>query len=670
MAKAVVTISAEDKLTQGLNEARKSVMKFEQSVQKVSNGIAKAFRVATITAGLVAIGKAASNCVNEFSKVERVSSRLNAVWLNVGSATGMAAEELEAYADAIEQTTYFTAEAVKEAGLLLAATESLTQDGFKQALDACIDLAEAMGEDVTSAASTLAKALQDPEAGLSRLKSIGVSFTEDEKNLIKSLQNEGKEWEAQQKILDKVESKYKGIAKAVADTPTNTLTQIGNTLGDIKEDLGQGIINTLSPAFDFILESLKKIKTWVQNATGSTSVLAALNTGGDLSLFSNAQIQSALKEAQKRVYMPTSIAEDEMMAATGKSPWEDVVELLKKELERREKEDKNTPSPSGFAGSIVQSNNKLQDFLKSYGKSSESYQKASYLEVIKQAEALQKQMVFFSDETMTMLRKSIPEFGLTTAEAVENSYNYLGQIISSFRDKINEQPDEPQKNPFWENVLNSFYDNMGKAGDVVSDLTSNMEAMGPALGAIYTAFEYVIQGLGETIQPVLDLITDVVLKPLLEVGKAIGQLLLPVLNVLTPILKAIIKPVIAVVGTFQYVGQVLQHWVASIMNWLAGINLLGWMPFAGLAMYDPGAPGNYLDYIGNKLAEVDAMTAESGANGASTNNAVSSAGYRGATQVTINIYQEAPVVGDGGMREFARMIRDEFDNLNYYGVTA
>ena len=52
-----------------------------------------------------------------------------------------------------------------------------------------------------------------------------------------------------------------------------------------------------------------------------------------------------------------------------------------------------------------------------------------------------------------------------------------------------------------------------------------------------------------------------------------------------------------------------------------------------------------------------------------TETAISSASYRGATQVTINIYAEGPFVGDGGMREFARMIRDEFDALSYYGVT-
>ena len=53
----------------------------------------------------------------------------------------------------------------------------------------------------------------------------------------------------------------------------------------------------------------------------------------------------------------------------------------------------------------------------------------------------------------------------------------------------------------------------------------------------------------------------------------------------------------------------------------------------------------------------------------STQIALSSAFYWEATQVTINIYQEAPVVGNGGMRQFAQMVREAFTELDYYGVT-
>ncbi len=58
----------------------------------------------------------------------------------------------------------------------------------------------------------------------------------------------------------------------------------------------------------------------------------------------------------------------------------------------------------------------------------------------------------------------------------------------------------------------------------------------------------------------------------------------------------------------------------------------------------------------------------SDADAVSTATAVGSAGCQGATQVTINSYQQAPVVGSDGMRAFARMIRGEFERLDYYSV--
>ena len=142
-----------------------------------------------------------------------------------------------------------------------------------------------------------------------------------------------------------------------------------------------------------------------------------------------------------------------------------------------------------------------------------------------------------------------------------------------------------------------------------------------------------------------------------------------ILQALSPVLKVFAKVFVTVTGTIQYVIQTLQHWVATLMNWLAGLDLFGWQPFAGLRMNDPGSPGSYSAYIKGKWSDIDAAFDQTSTGTTSTATAVSSAGYQGATHVTINIYQEAPVVGDGGMRQFARMIRSEWENLEYYGVT-
>lgn len=266
-------------------------------------------------------------------------------------------------------------------------------------------------------------------------------------------------------------------------------------------------------------------------------------------------------------------------------------------------------------------------------------------------------------------------------------------------------------------ALDGLTSNLGQAGTLVKELATNMATMGPVIGAIVTALKYVFEGFAEVISGPLNDFVQYGLEPLREIGRVIGEVLLPlfdalmplveesarfliglfdsigivlkpiiqmigtlltpilsvltnVLKMLEPVIKVLAKVLVTVTGTIQYVVQTLQHWVAVIMNWLAGLNIFGWYPFEGLRMEDPGSPGKYGQYIQNKWGEIDAAFDKGVTAGTSTATSISSAGYQGATQIVINIYQQAPVVGDGGMRQFASMIRDEFSNLDYYGVTA
>ncbi len=277
-----------------------------------------------------------------------------------------------------------------------------------------------------------------------------------------------------------------------------------------------------------------------------------------------------------------------------------------------------------------------------------------------------------------------------------------------------------QGSAFGTSVLGNVTESLGTAGQLMSELATNMATMGPILGAIATALKYVFEGFAETLGPTLESFVEYGLEPLREIGRVIGDILLPIfdtlmplvqesmtsliglfdtigvvlkplisfissalspviavltvsLKVMEPVIKILGKALVTVTGTFEYIGQALRHWVATLLNWLASINLMGWKPFEGLHTSDPGAPGDFVKYINSKYSQVDAAyatTAAATTSGTSVSTAVSSAGYQGATHVTINIYQQAPVVGDNGMRAFASMIRDEFEALDYYGVGA
>lgn len=839
MAKAQVTVSAVNTLPQGLKGAKSALDEFQLYTKRLGNQIRQSLSIAgtiaTVVASVRILTKEIKACVDAYSEAEKVSMRLNAVWKNVGDITGKSARDLSEYAEAMEKQTYFTGEAIKESALLLAATEALTEEGFDRAIQASMDLAAAMGEDVTSAASMLAKALEDPEAALSRLKTIGVTFTDVEKEQIQALQDANNKYEAQALILDKIEGKYKGVAQAINDTPVGTLDNIKDVLADIRENLGGALLDSITPALATLYGWLVEIANWVAAATDLTKVSNALRRGEDLTDFSSPLLWRALQKYQNEIANPTN---NESAAHSG--TFQNWVNVLLSELDRREKAKLTNPivaNPVAVGGSADALTNVLGSFLQSYLPKdlASEYQgiidtASKYLDMVTQAvptslEDMRTLLGLSAEATGADIKKALEDGGYTNAlksiiatfegklaaladpltelvdsptltgldeilntygkqsasyqqKALKEAFNriaevyeyaseedrvYLSEILQSLEDQM--------KNPATDTAVTSILDNFrdklkdvfengveifghyfkffedpewretvgltdehaaaaasatlsyaiesfGEAGKLISELATNMSTMGPFLGAIVTALKYVIEGLAEVIGPVLEEFIQYGLEPLRELGRVIGQILLPILedimplvresasslmgvfdtlgrilgpivslisSVLTPVVQSlcvvlkVLEPVIKVIanaflvfgGIISWLAQGIRHIVAVVVNWLASLDIFGWRPFEGMGVEDPGGPGNIADYIANYMKEAwQPWTAGNNIGmDSATETAISSASYRGATQVTINIYAEGPFVGDGGMREFARMIRDEFDALNYYGVT-
>jgi len=734
MAKAKVIISAENKINQGLNSAKKNLSDFEKYLKGVESKLNKAFKISSVVTAVVAgfnsMKKAAIECIKEFSEADKVTQRLNAVWVNVGAATGKTSKQIDNLASSLEKQTYFSAESIKEASLLLAATEQLTEEGFDRALQASLDLAAALGEDVPAAAQTLSRAIQEPEAALSRLKTIGVSFTDQEKDQIKALTDANQIYDAQSIILDKVEQKYKDVAKAINNTPAGKLDNIRDVLSDIKKSLGGALLDSISPALDALYNKLLSISNWIAENTDSkaneikTKLGTAFRKGNldsvDLSEYTVSDLLKALDSARYNAQNPVSfLGMDFGVLET--AVFHAIQSSIGKELLGRGYANISDARGGNYnAGTVTwgqdvvetvettseEIENAFQAFLKSYGKESLDYQTNAYEAVKQTAEDYAKRINDVIEQSkqgggqaVADLRSQLlTELGYDANDPINlgDLQKILEQIAASYEDKIakllpevvekaeenlvkkygielpelrtsaDEHTNEKFDN-FMDGIASSLEKNMGRAGEVAGQLADNMDSMGPVMGAMMTALEYVLQGFGEAIGPMLDVITDLLLAPLIEIGKMLGSIIVPVLQILAPILKLIETPLLVLSGSIQWVAQGLQHLMASFLNWLADLNVFGFNPFSGLRTYDPGDPGNFGSYINgyiNSFGNYDASGT------ASTETALSSASYRGATSVTINIYAEGPIVGDGGMRQFAQMIRDEFDALDYYGVGA
>jgi hypothetical protein len=212
-----------------------------------------------------------------------------------GGAAHVTAAQVGDLATAISNKTGADDEAVQSgANMLLTFTAVRNEVGrgndvFNQATAAATDLAAGLNqgqvtaEGTQQAATLLGKALNDPIAGMTALRRVGISFTASQVDQIKALQKSGHTLEAQKVILAEVNKEFGGTARAAADP----LQRMSVILGNVGEDIG----NKLLPALDKGADLLAAIPApvylvgagFVTLGVGAIGLAKAVNAVRDIS---------------------------------------------------------------------------------------------------------------------------------------------------------------------------------------------------------------------------------------------------------------------------------------------------------------------------------------------------------------------------------------------------
>lgn len=220
---------------------------------------------------------------------------------------------------------------------------------------------------------------------------------------------------------------------------------------------------------------------------------------------------------------------------------------------------------------------------------------------------------------------------------------------------------------------------------------------------------HVIEGFVSILEPALTAVFSPLVDMFTWIGESIGRWLLPILDVLGNIISVIantltttLQPVLQIVGSlFQVIGAVLSplspiiglvskafiilaspiQWVADLFSWLAS-----WMTYFGKCIGEvinhifdiwnadfSGSPGGFksdaFTNLDSRLQNVDSLSMGAPASMAiSAGQAIQNASYSGSANVTLNVYIEGNVYGDGGIETLAKQIRAEFLELDRYGI--
>jgi DNA-binding protein YbaB len=121
----------------------------------------------------------------------------------------------------------------------------------------------------------LGKALNDPVANLSAMSRAGIQFSEDQKEVIKSLAESGDMAQAQSIILEELEKQYGGSAEAAAKAGTGGLKQLANAFGDLQEEFGKVIMDFMPP----VIDGLKNMLAAFQNLSPQAKRFMVIGSG-------------------------------------------------------------------------------------------------------------------------------------------------------------------------------------------------------------------------------------------------------------------------------------------------------------------------------------------------------------------------------------------------------
>ena len=241
--------------SKGLKQAQYALNKVRGNFQNLGRNFA--------VAGAAFAGAAAviAKSAQDLARIERINAQTEAVLKSMGNSAGVTAQHIQDLAGNLERLTASEAETIQEGANLLLTFRNIqnqvgaNNDIFDQAVTMSVDLARAMGTEASGEAIRLGKALNDPTKGVAALTRVGVSFTEQQKEQIKTLQESGDLLGAQKIILGELQAQFGGSGQAYAATFAGQVELLNHELGA----LGEEATMVVMPALQTMVASLREL---------------------------------------------------------------------------------------------------------------------------------------------------------------------------------------------------------------------------------------------------------------------------------------------------------------------------------------------------------------------------------------------------------------------------
>ncbi len=262
----------------GINSVNQKLDQFKQKTESAASKLTQ-FTVgfnsfadmgSKVVSVIRAIVDVATELINSYSAQEQAEVRLQSTLAATQQACGMTASELLNLADSLQKVTTYSDQEIIAAEQVLVATRKIGREVMPEATKAILDMAAATGEDLTGAAQRLGQALADPAGEIESLKEANIQLTEEQAENIKKVQEQNGLYAAQKLLLQEVKNTYGGIAESLANTDTGKLEKLQDAWQDLKEGLGETLMNSLDGVLDYTLSLVERIEGFVDEHNENT----------------------------------------------------------------------------------------------------------------------------------------------------------------------------------------------------------------------------------------------------------------------------------------------------------------------------------------------------------------------------------------------------------------
>ena len=171
--------------------------------------------------GLAAAGALAyaiKQGLDSLASIQKEGAQTAAVLKSTAGAAGQTIDEITARSQKWSAAIGVNEEDVQHLQNVLLTFTNIGPTIFDDTTTAALNLSQALGQDLQSSAIQLGKAINDPIKGMTALRRVGVSFTQEQVDQVKAMVKTGKTLDAQRLILKELNTEFGGSAEAFGKT--------------------------------------------------------------------------------------------------------------------------------------------------------------------------------------------------------------------------------------------------------------------------------------------------------------------------------------------------------------------------------------------------------------------------------------------------------------------